>query len=125
MGREAGRTTTSVVGMVSGILNGGATIGGPPVVLYYYSVKNDIQRARASLIAFFLATDLFAASICASQGLMTAKGLKLTGMLLMPLVVGLTLGSKSFLKTDPGVFRRRVMALLIVLSVASFCQAIS
>ncbi|MCG6910115.1 MAG: sulfite exporter TauE/SafE family protein [Deltaproteobacteria bacterium] len=124
IGGNVSRVTTGGVGLISGILNGGATIGGPPVVLYYYSAKNDLQRARASLIAFFLATDLFAAVICATQGLMTIKGLKLTGMLLIPLVVGLTLGSRSFFKTDPEVFRRRVMALLIVLSIASFLQAV-
>ncbi|MCG6910848.1 MAG: sulfite exporter TauE/SafE family protein, partial [Deltaproteobacteria bacterium] len=105
---NVGRAATSGVGVVSGILNGGATIGGPPVVLFYYSAKNNLKRARASLIAFFLATDLFAAAICASQGLVTTKGLKLTGILVIPMVIGLTLGSKSFFNLDQEVFRRRV-----------------
>lgn len=120
---NAGRVTAGGVGVVSGILNGGATIGGPPVVLFYYSSKSDLSRARASLIAFFLATDLFAASICATQGLFTSKSLSLTGMLLIPLVIGLTLGSKSFFKMDPEVFRRRVMAILVILSIGSLMQA--
>jgi uncharacterized membrane protein YfcA len=124
MSDNVGRAATSGVGMVSGILNGGATIGGPPVVLFYYSAKSNLKRARASLIAFFLATDLFAAAICASQGLVTAKGLKLTGVLLIPMVIGLTLGSKSFLNLDQEVFRRSVMILFVFLSIVSFFHAV-
>lgn len=119
-----GRVATGGVGIVSGILSGGATIGGPPVILFYYSSKAHPSRARASLIALFLAMNLFAAAICASQGLMTAKGLKLTGILLIPLVIGLTLGSKSFFNLDQEVFRRRVMVLFAVLAIVSFFHAV-
>jgi uncharacterized membrane protein YfcA len=122
---KGGWMTAGLVGMASGILNGGATIGGPPVVLYYYSSKTDLSRVRASLIAFFLATDLFAAIICTTQGLLTSKSIALTGILLIPLVIGLTLGSKSFFKTDQEIFRRRVMVLLVILSIASLIQAIT
>ena len=86
-GKNAGRLASSSVGMISGLLNGGATIGGPPVVLFYYSLKDDIPQSRASLIAFFLATDLFAAGICATQGLVTVKSLTHTAILLIPLVI--------------------------------------
>jgi uncharacterized protein len=121
--KHTGRVAAGGVGIVSGILNGGATIGGPPVVLFYYSTKTAPSRARASLIAFFLATDFFTAVICITQGLVTSKSLSLTGMLLIPLIIGLTLGSRSFFKMNPEVFRRQVMVLLVVLSIASFVQA--
>jgi len=122
--RSSGRLMAVGLGTVCGILNGGATIGGPPAVLFYYSSTRDIASSRASLIAFFLATDLFATGLCATQGLLTAKSVAMTGILLIPLALGLTLGSRSFIRTDQELFRKSVLVLLVVLSIAAFIQAI-
>jgi uncharacterized membrane protein YfcA len=122
--KNSGRLTAVGIGTVCGILNGAATIGGPPAVLFYYSSTGDLVSSRASLIAFFLATDLFATGLCATQGLLTTKSVAMTGILLIPLALGLTLGSRSFIRTDQETFRKSVMVLLVILSIAAFSQAI-
>ncbi|MBC2744407.1 MAG: sulfite exporter TauE/SafE family protein [Desulfosarcina sp.] len=68
-----GRGKTVVVGALSGVLNGSATIGGPPVILFYLSSPASIAVSRASLIAFFLGTDIVAFLLCLQQGLVTTK----------------------------------------------------
>ncbi len=53
----------------SGIRNGATTIGGPPVILYYLATPARVVVSRASLIAYFLVTDLLAFGIALTQGL--------------------------------------------------------
>ena len=119
-----GRLATSVIGLVSGVLNGGAAIGGPPVVIFYFSSPKAVAVGRASLIALFVATDLIALGNCLAQGLIKTNTAVLTAVFLAPLVIGVALGSRAFIKTDEKTFRLRVLQLLLVLSVASLVRAL-
>jgi len=114
-----GTKLTVFTGALSGIINGSAAIGGPPVILFYFSSPKGADISRASLIAFFLVTDIMASGACAFNGLITAKTFWLTGISIIPLVIGLTLGSRSFFKTDPEIFRRRVLLLLMVMAITT------
>lgn len=111
-------------GVVSGVLNGGAAIGGPPVILFFFSSNLEVAISRASLIAYFFGTDLYAASMCAVQGLIGWGTLRLTAVLLPPLMIGLALGKRSFIRTDPDVFRLRVFQILMLLSVGALVRAV-
>jgi hypothetical protein len=119
-----GRLATSIIGLVSGVLNGGAAIGGPPVVIFYFSSPKAVAVGRASLIALFLATDVIALGNCLVQGLIKTNTAVLTAVFLLPLVIGVTLGSRAFIKTEEKTFRLRVLQLLLVLSVASLVRAL-
>ncbi len=112
------------VGLISGVLNGGAAIGGPPVILFFFSSPAGVAVSRASLIGFFFGTDFYAALMCATQGLMKWQTLRLAGVLLPFLVAGLALGSRSFLKADREVFRKRVLQLLVLLSIGALFRSV-
>ena len=118
-----GRLATSFIGLVTGVLNGGAAIGGPPVVIFYFSSPKAAAVGRASLIALFLATDTIALVNCLVQGLIRTNTALLTAIFLAPLVMGVTVGSRAFIKTDEKTFRLRVLQLLLILSVASLVRA--
>jgi len=118
-----GRGVTLSTGTISGVLNGSAAIGGPPVILFYFSSPAAASVSRASLIAYFLGTDILASGICASQGLLTLNSVVLVGILLIPLVIGLTIGSLCFGNTEPETFRRVVLILLMVLSAFTLIRA--
>jgi len=115
---------TVAIGLISGILNGGAAIGGPPVILFFFSSPTQVAVSRASLIGFFFGTDFYAVIMCATQGLIGLNTFKLAGILLPSLLIGLAIGKSSFVRTDPGVFRRRVLQLLLALSLAALFRAI-
>lgn len=119
-----GKSTTVLVGSVSGFLNGVAAIGGPPVVLFYFSSPSGVEVSRATLIAFFLFTDLYAAVLCTINGLLNSRSLALTGIFMIPLLVGLKIGSRSFFKTDPGTFKKRVLILLFLMAFATLMRTI-
>jgi len=122
--RKPGAPATIATGLASGTLNGAATIGGPPVILFFFSSQAGVDISRASLIAFFFGTDILASGFCITQGLVHQSTLTLWGALLLPLIIGIQAGSRSFLKTDPEIFKKRVMLLLMVLSVASLARSI-
>ncbi|MBU2645399.1 sulfite exporter TauE/SafE family protein [bacterium] len=118
-----GRATTIVTGVISGIVNGGAAIGGPPVILYYFSSPAAAGVSRASLIFFFFSTDVIASLLCTSQGLMRLTNIYLAGIFLVPMIIGVSFGSRAFSQADPESFRKKIMLLLIAISIMIIVKA--
>lgn len=119
-----GRRKTMLTGMVSGILNGATTIGGPPVILFYLSTPAGVAVSRASLIAFFFATDLLALGVCATQGLVTLKTGVLGGACITPMLIGIGVGNRFFDPSKAQAFRRKVLVLLVLLALIVLIRAI-
>ena len=76
------------------------------------------------MIAYFFATDILASFICILQGLMLQQTLVLAAVLLIPLIIGIQAGSRSFLRTEPETFKKRVMILLMALSLVSLARSL-
>jgi uncharacterized membrane protein YfcA len=117
-----GTAATLTTGGVSGVLNGAFGIGGPPVVLFFFSSPAGAVIGRASLIAFFIGTDTMALGFLAREGLVTSEAFMRFLMLIPPLLAGQWLGARSFKTADPATFRRWVLALLAVLAVSTGLQ---
>ncbi|MCP4757616.1 MAG: sulfite exporter TauE/SafE family protein [Proteobacteria bacterium] len=122
--RMPGKPATVLTGLISGAINGSASIGGPPVILFFFSSPAGITVSRASLIAFFFGTDLLASGICAAHGLVKVDTLILAAIFLVPLILGLIAGSRSFIRTDPEAFRKKVMVLLLLMSVTMLTRTV-
>ena len=122
--RMPGRGRTTIVGMLSGVLNGATTIGGPPVILFYLATPAGVAVSRASLIAYFLATDLLAFGIALAQGLVTPETFYRGGLLVVPLTAGLVVGRRYFSRSSAEALRRKVLLLLTVLSGLGLIRAI-
>jgi len=119
-----GTGATFATGTAVGLLNGSLGIGGPPVVLFYLSSPAGTAAARASLVAFFLATDTYALALGATQGLVSA-GTFLAALVLLPvLLLGIALGSRGYIRTEPATFRKAVLVLLLLLSIAGAIRAL-
>jgi len=123
-GRMPGRPMILTTGVACGILNGAAAIGGPPVILFYLSSPAGILVSRASIIAYFLGIDVMSLAMASIQGLTTSRILLMTGVCLLPLYLGIAIGSRMFIKTDKESFRHHVLILLIILSIAGLLRGI-
>ena len=124
MTKMPGIGATFATGTAVGLLNGSLGIGGPPVVLFYLSSPAGTAAVRASLVAFFLATDTYALALGATQGLVTG-GTFLAALVLLPvLLVGIAIGSRGYIRTEPATFRKAVLVLLLVLSIAGAIRAL-
>ena len=118
------RPGTLATGLLSGFLNGSAAIGGPPVILFYLSSPAGVTVSRASIIAYFLGTDSLAWIVSLTQGLVSFKTGILTGVLCAPLFLGIFLGNRFFTQSNEDAFRRKVLILLMFLSLAALLRTI-
>lgn len=111
-------------GALSGLLNGAFSTAGPPVILFYFSSPAGAVAGRASLIAYFLGTDVIGLPMLAHAGLITWATFVRALVFLPALVVGVWLGARSFKSADPAVFRRWVLVILAVLSIMTAAQGL-
>jgi uncharacterized membrane protein YfcA len=111
-----GNAGSVAVGAASGLLNGAFGIGGPPVILFYFSTPEGHVVGRASIIAYFLATDTIGLALLTHEGLVTWETLYRAAIFAIPLAVGVWLGARSFKTADPSMFRRIVLVLLFILA---------
>ena len=124
LSRTPGMAATVTTGIVSGVLTGSTSAGGPPVVLFYLSTPAAVGVQRASLIAYFLGSDAVGAGAAALAGLVTADSFLRVGLLLPAMILGTALGNRRFLHTTPEAFRRAALALLLALGIAGLVRAL-
>lgn len=112
-----GPAATVGAGAVSGLLNGAFGIGGPPAIAFFFASPAGVAAGRASLIAYFLGTDLLGLGFMLPQGLVGGEQVGQALLFLPALVSGVWLGSRSFRTVDPATFRRWTLWVLVGLSV--------
>jgi hypothetical protein len=120
-----GPAATFATGTASGLCNGSFGIGGPPVILFFFSSPAGAAAGRASMIAFFLITDIAALAWQGWSGLL-GRTVVLRAVLFLPaLAAGVWLGNRGFMKADPADFRRWVLRLLMLLAVVAGGRALT
>ena len=125
MKRMPGPMLTFATGTASGLCNGGFGMGGPPVVLFFFSSPTGAAAGRASLIAFFLLTDLVGLGWQGWSGLITLSTFWRAALFLPPLTAGIWLGNRNFKRADPIAVRRWILRLLMLLALLSGARAMS
>jgi uncharacterized membrane protein YfcA len=119
-----GPAATTVVGGVSGVLNGAFAMGGPPAILMYFSSPAAAAAGRATLIVYFLGTDLWATATAVAGGLITAPLLGQIAALFPVSLLGVAVGSWLFRRTPSADSQRYALWLLAALSAAVLVQAL-
>ncbi len=120
--RMPGRPLILSTGLACGLLNGAAAIGGPPVILFYLSSPAGVAVSRASIIAYFLGIDVMSLTMASIQGLTTMATFNLTAIALLPLLLGINLGSRMFKNVNEAAFRHHILILLIILAVTGLLK---
>lgn len=120
----SGALPALATGLGAGLLNGSTGAGGPPVILFYFGANAAVAVGRASIIAYFLASDTLGTAFLAAEGLVTSEVLLRT-LVGLPLIgLGIWIGHHGFRRSDPARFKRLVLLLLIVLSLALVARAL-
>ena len=102
------------VGGVAGLLNGAADIGGPPAIVFYFSTTG-VAVGRATLITFFLFTDLYALAWAGGSGLLANTGWQLIVVALPFSLLGIWIGQRFYHRLDEVRLRRLIWLVLAVL----------
>ena len=119
-----GPVASTAVGAASGFANGAFGIGGPPVILFYFSSPAGSIAGRASVIAFFLATDVIGLVNQSVHGLITRETFISAIAYLPALLAGIWLGARSFKGADPATFRKYVLIILASLAIITLAKSI-
>lgn len=120
-----GPAATVATGAACGLLNGAFGIGGPPAILFFFSSPAGAAAGRASIVAFFLATDVIGLAFLTQAELTTPATLWRFLLFLPALLAGVWLGARSFKRADPAVFRRWVLALLGFMAILMAAQGVA
>jgi uncharacterized protein len=118
-----GPFASTLAGAASGLSNGAFGIGGPPVILFYFASPAGNLAGRASLVAFFLATDVIGLANQSVHGLITWATVVQAAVYLPALLAGVWIGTRSFKGTDPETFRKYVLGILAFLAAIIFVKA--
>jgi uncharacterized protein len=124
LSNQPGRLAATLAGAASGLANGATGVGGPPVILFYFSATGAAATSRASIIAFFLFTDSYGLATQSYFGLLSADVVWRFVVMLPVLLIGIWIGSRLFTRVNPDQFRRLVLVLIAVLSAINGITAV-
>ncbi|HEY1935842.1 MAG TPA: sulfite exporter TauE/SafE family protein [Acetobacteraceae bacterium] len=118
------RSLTLGVGVASGVMNGLASMGGPPVVVYLLALPMEAAQVRASSIVYFLMASAITATPMAAKGLVDREVLLWSAASVPVLLAGNWLGSWAFTRATPRHHRITALAVLSVLAVMLIVRAL-
>ena len=113
--RYRGKDHTAIsigIGGLSGFCSGLAQTGGPPIVGYWLGRPIPSVIARANIVLFFGASDVFSAISYAATGLITLDALKFALVVGPVYACGVWFGASLFGKASEAVFRAICYALI-------------
>ena len=126
------RGTRLATGLVSGLVNGVAAIGGIAVAVLLSTTQMAPAVMRATMVLLFLLTDLYAlawagllsAGVGHGPALLGPDTLRWALWLAPAMLVGIWLGNRFLRGVSPEQFRRQVLNLLILIALLSVLRAL-
>jgi len=113
------------LGVFSGICNGAAAVGGLPVATFLAAADLPMVVLRATLVAFFFATDIIFIGAASSHGLYNQALLLQSALMVIPMFIGIVFGARLFNYFSEAQLKRGVIALLMLLSSIGLAKAAS
>jgi uncharacterized protein len=121
----AGRGPEIGVGVLSGALLTSTGMNGPPLVVAFQARGMPPRAFRGTLAAVFLAQGVVALALLAFDAKVTATSLAAAAVGVPMLAVGWLVGNRAFHRLDPALYRRLVLALLVVSALVALGSAIA
>jgi hypothetical protein len=115
------RLVTGAVGLLSGVISGLASMGGPPIIVYLMARGHGPQRVRATAIVYFFLAGCVTGVPMLIRGLITQQVLIWTAACLPVLVAGSWIGTVAFRKAQPR--HHRLTALVTLSALAALLLA--
>ena len=103
-----------VLGAIGGLYGGISGVWGPPLLVYLLSIKADkLETVRAQGVVFLIgAAVLLGAHL--TSGVLNSQTLAFSALLVVPALIGQTLGTRVQDRLDQAKFRRWTLVLLVL-----------
>jgi len=112
------------VGLVSGLLNGSVSLGGPPIVLFLTNQDVEKQIFRANLTLYFWILNITTIPSHFLGGLITREVIQYTAYLSPGLIIGTLLGIRLGNKIDENLFKKITLGLITCMGILSIISTI-
>ncbi len=119
-----GRAASLGVGTASGIANGAFGMSGPIVILFYFASPAGHIAGRASVVFYFLITDIIGITYQSIYGLINWQVFTRAAIFMAPLLLGVWLGTHSFKSADPARFKQIILIFLATIAIATAAKAL-
>ena len=123
--RPIGTPSMLVVSAISGVITGIVGMGGLFIVSFMTADGSRPAAIRATMIAYFLPLDIYAAGLYAWRGFYDGEILTAAVIALPILMAGMVVGRRFFLATTPETFRRYTLGLLLVLAAGGIVRSLA
>jgi len=121
--REPSLAARLAIGAVSGLLNGGTAMAGPPVIVYFLATERTAASSRASLLMYFFILSVAGTASVVAADLVTTRTLVVAALMFPALIAGNALGDRWFDRASATVYRRIAMIVLSVLALLAIARA--
>ncbi|MFD2204025.1 sulfite exporter TauE/SafE family protein [Kiloniella antarctica] len=111
------------VGLISGVANGAASLGGLPVAIYMMAAALPAEAVRATLNLYFLFLDAYGTGALFFAGLVDQVTLARSVLLIVPVIFGIYVGNKIFQRSSATHYRYVVLTLLMALSISGLVKS--
>jgi uncharacterized membrane protein YfcA len=119
------RLTAGAVGLLSGVISGLASMGGPPIVVYLLALGHAASVVRATSIVFFMLSGMVSMVPLSITGLIDREVLIWTAVSVPVLFLGSWLGTWGFHRARPHHHRNTALIVLSVLSVVLIARSLA
>jgi uncharacterized protein len=111
-------------GLVAGFMAGASSLGGMVASVMLFAVSIPAKNLRATLIVLFFGSALYSLSWGAWHGVVTKATFVQSAWLAIPMLIGIAIGSRGFHVVSEAQFRKAVLAVLAVLSLAGIASVV-
>lgn len=124
LGSDVGLPLLSAAGIASGLIQGAAGMGGPPVVGIVISRPGTTVQQRGNVLALMTAVSISSLLPQWYFGLFTRQAITV-GLILLPVYGGsIMFGARYFARGGAGYYRRAALATLAAIGVVTFVVAV-
>ena len=101
-----------IAGVVSGVMGGMFSIGGPPVVIYFVQTEEESDRYLATISAYFVLSSVVSISTKAAAGFITQTVLLCFAIGALGMAVGAFIGKRTRERIDPKALKKVVYGVM-------------
>lgn len=112
------------IGAAAGTLSGAVGMAGPPVMIYFLARPITAATKRASLLMFFIFTDIGTLGLGCFTGLTTLSTLIVSLSLIPALAIGNAIGHRLFGLASETHYRQIALGLLALIGLATFAEVV-
>jgi len=119
---EITKSISAAIGTVSGFCSGVASLGGPPVVMFLLAKGSNAAQTRAGIVAYFSLAMVLRLAAFGWHDLYSQDALLLSLLMAPVYMAGIWIGSHFFKGASETLFRRVVVALVLVMGVIALVK---